>query len=345
MNKFILCCFLTIFLYTGFIYCEEQASKKQTLPEVAEDSVDTMQQPVYVSELSNINDYNIFANSGWDGSWYVGYNTCWIESLNSIPAGNYKKAYIGAKIGRAKTRPKKGRPSWEKEPIPGDIYMALSSTAGWKSSQSFFLVNTTDIPLEADYENAVEGVGEARWFWREIPLSMVNLNGSNFLALWSTSEYFVSTASSPVLCGGWGSKKVNSWLNNDIKGYPPLNPESSLKTPITVFEPAIALKLIPENCTQKISVTIDNVTEGRSNTANKTFFVSVKGDEIEKVWLEIKAADSWQKVGPFVYTPPYLFTLKPDYLPEGSIFVRSSAIDIWGNIAISNTVELAVSKK
>ena len=30
--------------------------------------------PVFVAQVPNPNDYSLFANSGWDGNWYVGYN-------------------------------------------------------------------------------------------------------------------------------------------------------------------------------------------------------------------------------------------------------------------------------
>ncbi|MHB9155226.1 MAG: hypothetical protein ACYC5N_05965, partial [Endomicrobiales bacterium] len=279
--------------------------------------------PVYLSELSNINDYALFANSGWDGNWYAGFNVCWMEALPAAPQGEYVKAFVGAKIGRMKTRSAQGRPVWEKEPIPGSIYMALSSTPAWKNTQSNFLVDTRDLPLEGDFENALEGVGEARWFWAEVPLSSVNFDGPNYVALWSPTEYFVSTASSPILAGGWGSQKVNSWMNNDVRGYPPINPRSSLKTPITVFEPAIAMKLVPAGAEQEIVVTIDNIREGRDGTANKSFFVSVRGEEIEKAWLEISVEGGpWEKRGRYAYSAPFFLTLKADALPEGKINVR-----------------------
>src|SRR4051812_24400091 len=58
--------------------------------------------PVFVAKASNPNDYSLFANGGWDGNWYVGYNTCWIKKLPAIPLGHYARAYIGAKLGRMK---------------------------------------------------------------------------------------------------------------------------------------------------------------------------------------------------------------------------------------------------
>src|SRR5258708_7528191 len=62
----------------------------------------TSDYPVFVSQVPNPNDYMLFANAGWDGNWYVGYNNGWIKRLPAIPPGNYARAYLGAKLGRMK---------------------------------------------------------------------------------------------------------------------------------------------------------------------------------------------------------------------------------------------------
>ena len=43
--------------------------------------------PVFVAQTPNPNDYSLFANAGWDGNWYVGYNNGWIKKLPPIPQG------------------------------------------------------------------------------------------------------------------------------------------------------------------------------------------------------------------------------------------------------------------
>lgn len=301
--------------------------------------------PVYLSELSNLNDYSLFANNGWDGNWYAGFNVCWMEELPPAPRGEYSRAYVGVKLGRMKTRPVAGKPSWEKEPIPGSVYAALSSTMAWKNTQSYFVVDTQDVPIEGDAENALEGTGEARWFWAEVPVSEVNVDGPNYVAVYSPTEYFVSTASSPILAGGWGSQKVNSWMNNDVRGYPPIQAETALKTAITVFEPAIAMKLVPKGTEREIAVTIDSVADGRARTANKTFAASVRGEEIERAWLEVQEpGGAWKKHGRFIWSPPFQFTLSTDALPEGKTKVRCAARDIWGNTGASAPAEVSVSR-
>jgi hypothetical protein len=332
------CCLSAVYAQTNHV-----ASTDGTTAEGAAQQVRRL--PVYIAELSNINDYTLFANGGWDGNWYIGFNVCWIKELPPPPKGDYVRAFIGAKIGRAKTRSVSGKPIWEKEPIPGDIYLSLSSTPSWKATQKYFLTDTGNIPVEGDYENALENVGESRWFWTEVSLDAVNLDGPNYLALWSPTEYLVSIASSPLLAGGWGSQKISSWLNNDIKGYAPMKPATALKTPISVFEPAIAMKLISRGSEQDITVTIEGVKEGRSKTSNKTFIASVNGQEIEKAWLEVSViGGQWQKHGRYVYGAPYLFTLKADSLPNGKIAVRCAAADVWGTIGYSRPVEIQVSR-
>ena len=309
-----------------------------------------MAPPVYMSELPNLNEYDIFANSGWDGNWYLGYNVCWIEKIADIPkspTGSYRKAFIGAKVGRAKTRPVEGKPSWDKEPIPGSVYIGLSSTPAWKSNARYFLVSSLDIPLEGDSMNAQEYTGEARWFWTEVPIEQVNLEGPNFIAVWSQTDYFTSRDTAPILCGGWGGKgaPVNTWLNNEIQGAPPIEPADSLKTGISVFEPAIAMKLIPEKTEQEIKVQVVEVKDGKKGTPNKTIVSSVAGDLVERAWLEfatVSEAGAYEKTGRYTYGPPWVFTLNPVTLPKDDIYVRVAVEDAWGNRGYSLPVEMEI---
>src|SRR5689334_20205299 len=83
--------------------------------------------PVFVAQIPNPNDYTLFANSGWDGNWYVGYNNGWIKKLPPVPNGQYAHAYIGAKMGRMKILSPAGKPL-EFNPVPGEIWMAIAST-------------------------------------------------------------------------------------------------------------------------------------------------------------------------------------------------------------------------
>lgn len=300
--------------------------------------------PVYITELPNINDYDIFANSGWDGNWYVGYNVCWIKRFPSVPEGRYVKAQIGAKMGRAKTQRVPDKPAWEKEPIKGTVYIAISSTPAWRSDCRYYLASAEDMPLEGDAENALGGTGESRWFWAEIPLDRINFQGENYIALWSPNQYFVSRDSSPILCGGWGVKnpEANTWLNDEIQGAPPIDVSNSLKTPISVFEPAIALKLIPDNSVQDIPVEIVAMRETRGRS--QVILASIYGSQIDRAWLEYADAElgGWKKTGRYIYQAPYTFTLNPAGLPEGKISVRIACEDAWLNRGYSTPFEIFV---
>ena len=82
---------------------------------------DILPSPVYLSILSNINDYYAFATSGWDGSWYVGYNACWIVRLPAAPKGDFEKAYIGVKLGRMKSIRVEGKPQTSAKRTTGSM--------------------------------------------------------------------------------------------------------------------------------------------------------------------------------------------------------------------------------
>ena len=90
--------------------------------------------PVFVAQIPNPNDYSVFANGGWDGNWYVGFNNGWIKKLPPVPKGNYARAYLGAKLGRMKSLPPTGKPP-EFNPIPGEIWIGVSSTSSWSASE------------------------------------------------------------------------------------------------------------------------------------------------------------------------------------------------------------------
>ena len=178
--------------------------------------------PLYIEQISNPNDYSLFANAGWDGNWYVGYNNGWIKKLPVIPQGHYARAFIGAKLGRMKTLPPVSRPPIF-NPVPGEIWMGISSTASWAAYQRFELTSTDDIPFEASSEYALENTGDSEWFWTEVPLEAVHLDRDNFLALWSSTPELISISSAPVLAAAWGGKEVNTWIAKNIHGEPPTN--------------------------------------------------------------------------------------------------------------------------
>lgn len=305
--------------------------------------------PVFLADLPNPNDFSLFANGGWDGNWYVGYNTCWIQKVAAPAKENFERAFIGARLGRMKNYQIQGKAPWEKKAFDGEIYMGLSSTPTWNRSQSYFLTPTHDIPFEPDSENAIEGVGESRWFWVEVPLKLVNFGGENYLAIWSKSEKFTSVSSSPILAAGWGSKEVNSWVNHDIKGWPLSDPAKAISTPVTVFEPAIALKLIPKRKETDIipKATIAKIENGKARgkfPAPKIVCGIVEGISVNRSWIELSIdPKTWTRYGRYLWTAPYCFTLKMEDVPigpDGKTWVRIAVADAFETIAYSDPINL-----
>jgi hypothetical protein len=306
--------------------------------------------PVYVAQVPNPNDYVLFANGGWDGNWYVGYNNCWVKKLPAIPPGQYARAYIGAKLGRMKTLPPVGRPP-QFDPIPAEIWMALSSTPAWKPSQRIKLTSTDDIPLETSPEFALENTGESEWYWTEVPVSALNLSGDNFLALWSPTPALVSVSSSPVLAAAWGGKDINTWLLNSIKGVPPTSPKAALKNGLSYFQPALALKLIPAGQPHPIHVQLVTWQNGSPDHLKPVLTASADGESIERVWVEQNVHNrrgdvvtgQWVQVGRSLWKAPYVFSLDQGKLAKGNVMLRVCAVNVWGEKAASDAFGIQVS--
>jgi hypothetical protein len=299
---------------------------------------------VYVQKIPNPNDYSLFANNGWDGNWYVGYNTCWIKHLPPVPKGNYAKAYLGAKIGRMKLLINPNN-SWDKRPIPGTVSIAIASTFTWTRDQTFTLTRSEDIPLEGDSESAVEGTGESQWFWVEIPMERVNQSGDNFVALWSPTPDYLSVSSSPVLAAAWGGKSKDTWIARDGNGAPPRAFKPGGENEISFFEPAIALKLIPKSVAHPIQIMISDWKAGTPDHPKPVIAADVEGRSIQSVWVEY-FKEEWVKIGRPLWKAPYIFTLEQTQLPQGRVQLRVAASNIWEERAASApfTVEVSAIK-
>ena len=341
--------------------------------------------PVIITEVENLNDFALFATSGWDGNWYVGYNHAWITKLPEAPEGNYAKAYLGAKLGRAKNvirrqlervrnhlerlknLPKEKREASAKQlkyesfkeiskkikelekklssPHSGKIYIGINSSPQWDKKHSFFLISEKDVPLEGDPEEALEEVGEARWFWVEIPLGLVSFDKENYVAIWSPDENLNSAQVSPILASAWGSKEANTWLDQESKGKPP----SSLSRSVTIFEPALVIKLVPPN-EKRVSVEIIDIGDGEEIKEKRVVAASVSGGDIVRAWLEIsrdkstKQAKKWVRTGRIAFGVPYSITLDPTKLEEGLYYLRMGAEDFWSNVGYSRSIKIAVKK-
>ncbi|MBI4669105.1 MAG: hypothetical protein HY747_07940 [Elusimicrobia bacterium] len=300
--------------------------------------------PQYISLLKSPQQFDLFATSGWDGNWYVGYNSMWIVDLAiAAKQSDYVRAYIGSKMGRAKTQPIAGKPPWIRSPIPCDIYLGIASTPAWRSSDSYYLVSCEDLSKEGSSEDALNGVGESRWYWREIPLSKINWQGKNFLAIWSATPEIVDVSSGPILAAGYISGGARAWLNRGISGAPPAKPEDSLETPLAAFGPALAIKLVPNHAAPPIKVDLVHFQE---NPDGYLWEIQAAGANIERIRPEISVdASQWRAFGVSVFNPPYQVTVSrariikevEELLPGNKkldqAYIRITAWDEWGNSA------------
>lgn len=292
--------------------------------------------PTYVSLAPNINDFGRFADGGSDANWYVGFNNAWILKLPAAPLGEYSRAFVGAKIGRAKTFPNPNKP-WVREIIDGKVYVGLSPTPSFSAEQSYFLAETADIPLETDGQAYVEGSGSSEWFWAEVPVSAVNFSGPNYLVIWSPTKYFLRASSAPILAASPIDnpalmKETRAWNNHSISGVPPRVAATALETPINNIIPALAIKLVPP-----LSDEI-NVTELAAQSVGKKYVVtfSVGGENVAEAWVESsKDQLDWARVSKILRKPPYIFTITGDRFPSPGEYLRGAARDITGTVGKS----------
>jgi hypothetical protein len=309
----------------------------------AESPTPAVARPVYVTLLPNVRDFKLFASGGGDGNWHVGGNTCWVVKLPTAPADAYARAFLGARLGRAKTEPVPGSPPWVRRPIEGEIDIAVASEAVWPESRRFKLADTTDIPTEGDSENTSEDVGEARWFWAEIPVSLVDLDRPNYVALFSPSASLADALSSPILAGGRSAEGSQAWLSAGVHGQPPLTPVDALRTQIPNFAPGIALKLVPVN---DHAVAVRSFWANLSSLDDMTVGATALGQDIEEARLEVSKDNglTWAKYGRPLWDPPYFFRYKPQGNKE-NVQLRVTAADIWGNRGLSSPLIIKDGQK
>ena len=292
--------------------------------------------PVYLALIPNINDFDRFADGGPDGSWYVGFNNASIVKLPPAPQGDFARAFIGAKIGRTKTKPLSDRP-WLREMIEGKIYIAISQTPAFTSEQSYFLADTRDISAEPDRREFTQGVGPGQWFWTEVPLNHVSSSQSNYLIIWSPTEYFLDASSSPVLAAAAlsasSSREALAWNNHSISGVPPRSGYEALETPVRRIAPAMAIKLVPAGAKEDVSI-LDFSFDRTSRGGVASF--SASGRDVAEAWVESSRDQlDWRRVSRILRGQPFVFTLNPEQPLGSGVYLRGVAVDAAGNVGTS----------
>ena len=75
-NKIYILIFLVVVIsvskYDEIIQSEGLTEAVEEIPQTI---IESIPDPVYICELPNINEYEIFATAGWGGNWYVGLKT------------------------------------------------------------------------------------------------------------------------------------------------------------------------------------------------------------------------------------------------------------------------------
>lgn len=289
--------------------------------------------PAYFAPEMNLGRYYLYADGGFHADWYVGYNNCWVIKLPPVPTGGYAKAFIGAKLGRAKI--KSWPNSWDTDPVPGKIYMALNQAPSFYSDHTYFLVDAADLPREPLPNDSLDGVDSARWLWAEVPLSRISSEKDNYLALWSSARSFVYASSSPIIAAAMsqgGGEDV--WLNRSIKGNAPSG-EGVLETPISGIKPAMAVKLVPLN-SYKVFIKGFNA-ELTTDEINVSF--TAIGEDIRAAWLEVSYDKfDWQRVTRYFFRAPYFWTFGRAAISKDMFYLRAAAIDSLENTGYSGEI-------
>ncbi len=285
--------------------------------------------PEYMAAVNNLGKFYLYADGGFDADWYVGYNNCWIVKLPPVKPGNYAKAYLGAKLGRAKIM--SWPASWDTSPVPGKIYMAVNQEPSFNADHTYFLVDAADLPREPLPNDYLDGVDSSRWFWTEVPLSRLSKEKDNYLALWSSSRYFTSASSSPIVAAAIGGGTDDAWLNRSIRGNPPSG-EDVLETPISGIKPALAVKLVPPN---EYKVFIKGFSAEVGPEDINVFFTAI-GEDIRAAWLEISYDKfDWQRVTRYMFKAPYFWTFGRDEISKDMFYLRAAATDGLENTGYS----------
>lgn len=289
--------------------------------------------PSYVAAERNLSKYYLYADGGFNADWYVGYNNCWVVKLPPAASGAYEKAFIGAKLGRAKIMSWPG--SWDPRPIPGKVYMALNGEPTFNSDHMYFLAEASDLPREPLPDDYLDGVDSSRWLWTEVPLSKISADKPNYLALWSSSRFFTSSSSSPIVAAAkLDDGEENVWLSRSIKGNPPSG-DSVFDIPISGLKPAIAIKLVPKN---EYKVLIKGFSAEVGPEGVLASFAAI-GEDIRAAWLEVSYDKfDWQRVTRYMFRAPYFWNFGRTEISRDMFYLRAAAVDNLENVGYSKEI-------
>lgn len=318
----------------------ESVSASPKEASLSEKSLSFTEQPLYLAARPNPNDYRFLADGGETFGFSVGYGRSWVVLLPPVPPGGWDRAFVGAKLGAMKTERKPGRPDWDQRVIPGEIFAAVTQAFPCLPHRRYPLARTEDIPLAGHPRQPLDGVGEARWFWTEIPLSSLSTEVPNIVVIYSPSETLKGEEQSPVLGGARVEDQKIAWWRDKSGGQPPRTSNEAFQFPAVTYTPAVALKLVPTT-TGRSQVVLPSSSEGFWNGNNLVVPAAVNGTNIESAWLEISSdGKRWSRVGRSLRGAPYVFTVSHTSLPTGPFQVRVRARDSWESVGTSSPVSI-----
>jgi len=90
-------------------------------------------------------------------------------------------------------------------------------------------------------------------------------------------------------------------VNRSVRGTAPRDAETALETPVYYLEPAMVIKLIPEN---SVPVTVDNFSAGNTSDGLLVDFTAA-GQDVQAGWVEMSFDKfDWQRISRFIFRPP-----------------------------------------
>jgi hypothetical protein len=213
--------------------------------------------------------------------------------------------------------------------------MALNQAPTFNSDHTYFLAEAADLPREPLPNDSLDGVDSSRWMWAEVALSRISAEKDNYLALWSSSRYFTSASSSPIIAAAMSpGGEENVWLNRSIRGNSPSG-EGVLETPISGLKPAMAIKLVPLN---EYRVFIKGFSAELTQDEINVSFAAI-GEDIHAAWLEISYDKfDWQRVTRYFFRAPYFWTFGRAAISKEMFYLRAAASDSLENVGYSKEI-------
>jgi hypothetical protein len=299
----------------------------------------------FIAELPSPGEFTLFANGGWTGNWYVGYNHGWVSELPPVKKEGFVKFYIGARIGRAKTNQqikevlsKNEESKDDIAPGPYSILIGVSGSKEERPEKGLILTKTDRIPMEGSAVAALENVGESRWFWLEIDKKLLSSDFKNYIHLWSNDKELNSVETAPILAGGVGSNdRENSYLFK-IDGE-----KKDIKT-IKFFEPALAIKFVGNNVPVP-KVEISNFGSHPVDAMKQIIETEVSGDYITEVGVQLDSGSGWKNTEKVISNPPYNLIFNFKDLVPGKYKLRCFVKNWWEKISYSEYKTFSIEEE